>query len=180
MTRARPRVKVRRMKKFAAGFVVGLCVIPLVVWLYFRLGLAPAATSAQAMPFEKRMARMALHARVAKEAPKQAPATLAANEATLVEGARLYKQHCADCHGLPGQPLSPMAQGMFPKPPHLMNGHGVTDDPIGETYWKVANGIRLTGMPAFDKAMNEQQMWQVSQLLVSANSLPPAATDALK
>jgi len=25
---------------------------------------------------------------------------------------------------------------------------GVSDDEPGETYWKVANGIRLTGMPA--------------------------------
>ena len=27
---------------------------------------------------------------------------------------------------------------MFPTPPHLFKGHGVTDDPPGETYWKVA------------------------------------------
>jgi len=68
-----------------------------------------------------------------------------AADATFLEGAKLYKQHCAECHGLPGAALPPMAQGMFPRPPHLLNGHGVTDDPIGDTYWVVANGSRLTG-----------------------------------
>src|SRR5262245_53619158 len=51
---------------------------------------------------------------------------------------------------------------MFPKPPHLFRGKGVTDDEPGETYWKVANGIRLTGMPAFKNSLSETEMWQVS------------------
>jgi mono/diheme cytochrome c family protein len=54
---------------------------------------------------------------------------------------------------------------MFPKPPQLMKGKGVTDDPVGETYWKVKNGIRLTGMPGFGASMTDQQMWQVSLYL---------------
>jgi mono/diheme cytochrome c family protein len=57
---------------------------------------------------------------------------------------------------------------------------GVTDDPPGETYWKVANGIRLTGMPAFKDALTETEMWQVSLLLANADKpLPPAALDIL-
>ena len=32
---------------------------------------------------------------------------------------------------------------------------------MGVTYWKVKNGIRLTGMPSFQKALTEQQMWRV-------------------
>ena len=53
---------------------------------------------------------------------------------------------------------------------------GVSDDPPGETYWKVANGIRLTGMPAYDKVLTETEMWQVSLLLANADKpLPPAA-----
>jgi len=52
----------------------------------------------------------------------------------------------------------------------------VTDDPPGETYWKVANGIRLTGMPAFKDVLSDTQMWQVSLLLANADKpLPPAA-----
>jgi len=77
------------------------------------------------------------------------------------------------CHGLPGQEQTAIAFGMFPKPPRLLKGKGVTDDPPGETYWKVANGIRMTGMPAFNEKMSDTQIWQVSLLLANANDLPP-------
>jgi hypothetical protein len=58
---------------------------------------------------------------------------------------------------------------------------GVSDDPPGETYWKVANGIRLTGMPAYTKVLNPTQMWQVTLLLANADKpLPPGVLDLLK
>jgi mono/diheme cytochrome c family protein len=57
---------------------------------------------------------------------------------------------------------------------------GVSDDPSGETYWKAANGIRLTGMPAYKDILSDTQLWQVSLLLANANKpLPPAALDIL-
>jgi thiosulfate dehydrogenase len=58
---------------------------------------------------------------------------------------------------------------------------GVSDDPPAETYWKVANGIRLTGMPAYKQVLSETEMWQVSVLLANADKpLPPAAVTLLK
>jgi mono/diheme cytochrome c family protein len=69
---------------------------------------------------------------------------------------------------------------MFPRPPQLLKGKGVTDDPAGETYWKVANGIRLTGMPAYKKTLSEREMWQISELLAGADKLPSEVTDVLK
>jgi len=68
----------------------------------------------------------------------------------------------ADVHGLRGRPETAISKGMFPHPPQLFQGHGVTDDAAGETYWKVANGIRLSGMPGFEKSLTDTQLWQVS------------------
>ena len=51
---------------------------------------------------------------------------------------------------------------------HNGNVVGVSDDPPGETYWKVANGIRLSGMPSYKDLLTETQMWQVSLLLANA------------
>ena len=90
----------------------------------------------------------------------------------------MYKKECAVCHGLPKQPLPNIAAGMFPKPPQLFQ-HGVTDDPPGETYWKVSNGIRLTGMPAFKKTYSDDAVWQVSLMLANADKLPASVTAAL-
>ena len=165
------------MGKFVFGLIVGLVVIPLSVYSYFSTGIAPVATSAPPMPFEKAFARMALHARLEKEMPKSAP--LQADEATYSAGAQVYKEHCAVCHGLPSVPQTAIAQGMFPKPPKLMEGTGVTDDPAGETYWKIAGGIRMTGMPGFEKTLSTTQMWQVSLLLANADKLPASVKESL-
>ena len=83
----------------------------------------------------------------------------------LIAGARGYGKYCAVCHGLDGQPETEIAKGMFPEPPQLFKGHGVTDDPVGETYWKIENGIRLTGMPAFRQSLSENQIWQIALCL---------------
>ncbi len=163
--------------KFIIGFVVGLLVLPVFGWLYFRFGYAPVATASSPMPFEKTLAHMALNARIEKEAPKSAP--IQTTEENYMAGARIYRTNCAMCHGLPGQDASPTSKGMFPKPPQLFKGHGVTDDPAGETYWKVANGIRLTGMPAYTGTLDQTQMWQVSLLLANADKLPPDARTSL-
>ena len=158
------------MKGFVAGVVVGILLLPVVVFLYFRLGYAAVATAAPPLPMERWLASMALHARIAKEASKDSP--VPADEQNLLAGAKSYREHCAVCHGAPGEDRTPTAKGMFPRPPQLLSGKGVTDDPVGETYWKAANGIRLTGMPAYRGSLTDQQLWQVSQLLANADKLP--------
>ncbi len=165
------------MGKFLFGLILGLIVIPAAVYMYFSSGTAPVATSSSPMPFEKLLANMALHARLRKEMPKSSP--IPADEAAFVAGAQVYKDNCAVCHGLPGQPLTSIAQGMFPKPPKLMEGKGVTDDAPEESYWKVAGGIRMTGMPGFEKLLSSTQMWQVSLLVANADKLPKSAKDTL-
>ncbi len=159
------------MKGFIAGVIIGVMGVGVGVYIYFVTGMAPVATSAQAMPFEKTLANQALHARVEKEMPKSVP--IAADEASLAASAEVYRQNCAVCHGLPGQPPTDIAKGEFPKLPKLMEGKGVTDDPPGETYWKSANGIRLTGMPGFHGSLSDAQLWQVSLLCANADKLPP-------
>ncbi len=155
------------------GLIVGVCLIPAFVFFYIRMGYVPVATSAGPLPFERKLANMALKAKIAKEASKQAP--MAASEANLIAGAKVYREDCAGCHGLPGQPQNPAAKGMFPAPPKLVEGKGVTDDPVGQTYWIATYGIRLTGMPAFMGTLTDEQIWQVSLLLANANKLPAPA-----
>jgi thiosulfate dehydrogenase len=165
------------MRRLVLGLVLGMVILPLIFWLYFRLGLAPVATAAAPMPFEKRLAHMALHARIEREPSKDSP--LKSSNDNLQAGAHLYRENCAICHGLPGQAESAISKGMYPRPPQLSKGHGVTDDPASETYWKVANGIRLTGMPGYVNSLSENEMWQVSMLLAEADKLPAEVHETL-
>lgn len=166
------------MRAFLFGVVFTLACVAGAVYAYFAGGFAPVATSAPPMPFEKLLARTALHARIEKEMPRTAP--IQPSEAHYLAGALLYVEHCAVCHGLPGREATAIARGEFPKPPQLFRGKGVTDDPPGEIYWKTANGIRLTGMPGFGKSLSETQLWQVSLLLANADKLPASITPILE
>jgi len=68
---------------------------------------------------------------------------------------------------------------MFPSPPELFRGKGVTDDDAWETYWKVESGIRMTGMPGFKKHLTEAQIWQVTVLLKNADRMPASVRSQL-
>jgi len=166
------------LRGFILGFVVGLITVAVVGFLYFQFGLAPVATASSPMPLERFLANTALHAAIGRSAPKDSP--VPATEPNLLAGAKTYRANCAICHGLPGKEQTAIARGEFPKPPQLFQGHGVTDDPAGETFWKTKNGIRLTGMPGFDGALTDEQMWQVSQMLATADKLPASVQEELR
>jgi mono/diheme cytochrome c family protein len=171
------------MKAFLLGLILGLCILPAAGFIYLHSGHPPVAVADKSFVLEKELVSAPLHERIDKEMLKSAP--IEASATNLEAGAHLYRQQCASCHGLYGRP-SAFASHMYPHAPQLWAPHsdgvvGVSDDPPGETYWKVSNGIRLTGMPAYDKVLNPTQMWQVSLLLANADKpLPPGVLDLLK
>lgn len=165
------------VKGIVLGILMGFVLVFLGAYYYFSTGRAPVAVTAPEMPFERQLARMALHSYMDKQ-PHLNPA-VPADEKNFLEGAKIYKANCAVCHGLPGEPRTMIADGMFPKPPQLFKGVGVTDDEAWETYWKVANGIRMTGMPGFKDRLGETNMWQVSLLLKEADKLPASVKTEL-
>src|ERR1700691_6199128 len=146
------------MKSFVIGLILGLLILPLAFGIYVAAGRMPVATSDSPVPFEAALAGAGLYARIHREAPTRAVSC--DSTAKLVSGADVYQKNCAFCHGLPGQPVPPAAEGEFPKPPQLFTVDGrVSDDPAGVTYWKVKNGIRLTGMPSFQASLADQHIW---------------------
>jgi thiosulfate dehydrogenase len=170
------------MVRLLLGLVLGVLLIPAGVYLWFHFGHPPVAVADAALPFERQLTRIPLHARIDSEMIKTVP--MQADETNLVAGAQIYRDQCAACHGYHGKPSS-FGQYMFPHAPQLWEKHkngvvGVSDDPPGETFWRVENGIRLTGMPAYKKVLSDTQMWQVTVLLANADKpLPPAALDIL-
>jgi thiosulfate dehydrogenase len=164
-------------KGLILGILLGMLLIAGGVYYYFASGRAPVATSSPAIPFESTLSRVGLHAYLDK-LPHPEP-QVPADEANLVSGAKVYKQHCAGCHGLPGEPKGAIAMGMYPAPPQLFHGVGVTDDDAWESYWKVENGIRMSGMPAFKDRLTEQQIWQVAVLVKNTDKIPESVEKEL-
>jgi mono/diheme cytochrome c family protein len=166
------------MMRFIQGFLAAVGLIVLGVAGYVGLGFAPVATASAPLPFEELVTGVALRARINREAPKSSP--IQPTEEVYAAGVRTYRSNCAVCHGLPAQGQTAIAKGEFPKPPELFEGKGVSEDPVGDTYWVVANGIRLTGMPGFTSSLSSDQIWQVSLLLANADKLSPAVKRALQ
>ena len=172
------------MVRFFFGIILGIILVPLagLLWLYY--GNVPVAVADHPFPQERLITHVPLGARIEREMPARAP--IDPDEHNLVAGAHIYVEKCAVCHGVHGKP-APIGQNMFPSAPPLWEKHhngtvvGVSDDPAGETYWKVNNGIRLTGMPDFKTQLTNTEIWQVSILLANADKpLPPAALSLLR
>ena len=170
------------MVRFLMGIVLGIVLVPLAAMAWFHLGHPPVAVADTPFPMERQITGIPLHARIDAEMVKTPP--IQADENAFVAGAQVYRDQCAACHGFHGKP-SAFGGQMFPSAPQLWEKHrngtvvGVSDDPPGETYWKVANGIRLTGMPAYKGVLTEPQMWQVSLLLANADKPLPSAVVAI-
>jgi thiosulfate dehydrogenase len=165
--------------RFFLGVLVGLLILPLGLYLYVATGHAPVATADASMPMEAFFAKIGRKARIKAEQPKRDLSTF--NTSDLEAGADIYQKDCAFCHGLPNQQKPDAAKGMFPRAPQLLDKEDmVTDDPVGESFWKVKNGIRLSGMPGFKDSLSESQIWQVSALLARADQLPPEVSAKLK
>jgi mono/diheme cytochrome c family protein len=161
--------------KVFLGFVLAIVMMVAGVGVYLRWGSPPVATADKPFPFEREIVSVPLNARIA--AQMQTP-PFGIDEDVYEGGAHVYRAQCAACHGTPGHDVG-YAKYMYPAPPQLWKKHatgavvGVSDDEPGETYWKVANGIRLTGMPAFNHILSDTQMWQVTLLLKNADQQLP-------
>jgi len=165
------------IKGLLLGILAGVIGVAAGTYWYFSSGRAPVAVTAPEMPFERRLVRLGLDAYL-EGLPHPAP-TVPADERNLLAGAKVYREHCAVCHGVPDVAKTAIAEGMFPKPPQLFNGVGVTDDEAWESYWKVAGGIRMTGMPGFKSHLSETQMWHVAVLVKNADKISPAVKTEL-
>jgi mono/diheme cytochrome c family protein len=114
-------------------------------------------------------------------ARRQAIKTHAAGEATPPDltdsdlravGLTLFERHCLQCHGAPGIAPGEIGLGMMPSPPNFAQmGRDLS---AAEIYWAVSNGIKLTGMPAWEHRLTERERWALVAFLKRSPTLTPA------
>ena len=159
------------MRTFVAGILFALIVGAIVVAIAVQKGYVPAAAdNPSPSGMERWAARTSLNATIQREtANLKSP--LQPDEATLAAGVKLYADNCVVCHGASDAKPSLLAQGLYIHAPMLAK-RGVEDDPVAESYWKIAHGIRYTAMPAFGKTLSDDDLWRVSLFVANMNKLP--------
>lgn len=115
----------------------------------------------------------ALRHSIRSHAAREAPPPPELSDAKLVaEGLVLYDQHCLQCHGAPGVAPHPVGLGMTPAPTNLVAPG--RERSARELYWAVSNGLKMTGMPAWEYRMTERERWAVVAFIKTLPTLSPS------
>src|SRR6516165_4433165 len=126
------------LKGIALGIVLGLVLVAAGLYFYFSTGQAPVTTKSPEMPFEHKLAHMALDAYLNKM-PHTKP-QVPEDEHSFLEGARVYRENCAVCHGLPGETEKQNPRGHFPRAAETFSRSGRHRRRRVENFRKVRGG----------------------------------------
>jgi len=89
----------------------------------------------------------------------------------LVAGFCAYETDCVACHGAAAVARAQWVNGMEPQPPYLLDVTQRFTPP--QLFWIAKNGIKMTGMPAWNESMSDRQIWNVVAWLEASRNLPP-------
>jgi predicted CXXCH cytochrome family protein len=89
----------------------------------------------------------------------------------LREGREEFLARCASCHGHDGSGLTDMGRSLYPRTPDLRSNQtqNLSD---GEIHYIIANGVQLTGMPAWSNPHQERNV-SAWNLVLFIRSLRP-------
>lgn len=89
----------------------------------------------------------------------------------IERGFDLYREHCVNCHGAPGVAPDAFALGMTPVPANL--ALTAKHWPAKRMYWVVRYGIKMTGMPAWEFRLREEELWDLVAFLMTLPNISP-------
>ena len=159
------------MRKFIAGIVFALVAFILGAFIYARGGYVAVNADATPSSLEHWAANSALDAAIEHQAP-QVENPVPKTDANLIEGMKLYAMNCAVCHGGLDRKRNVLGGAFYPPAPQIIV-RGL-DDPEWHIFFVIKRGVRLTGMPAWGKVMNDADLWKIVAFVKTINQLPPA------
>lgn len=165
------------MRNFLAGILFTLLVMILgalfVLWrgyIEFRADTPPSW-------MEKNLAMAAVDASTDRYAPEKKNPIPETDE-NILAGAKIYRNHCAGCHGDAARPDSAFGAAFYPPVPQFFRE--APDMPENQNLYIIQHGISWTGMPGWTGTLSEREMWQVVTFLSRIKKLPPAADQELR
>jgi mono/diheme cytochrome c family protein len=165
------------MSRILIGILIGVVVVLLVCFCYVRFGFVDPRADAEVGALETKLAMPALDASVNRRAADAKNPIQLTNE-NLVAGMKIYQEGCAGCHGDILHTRVAFGDSFYPRAPQFVED--APDMPENENFYIIQHGVRLSGMPAWGKTLNEQQLWQVTTFLSHMEELPPEVSASWK
>ncbi len=101
----------------------------------------------------------------------------ALDDAALIRsGAGNYNAMCVTCHLSPGNSDTELSLGLYPTPPTWPELGAV--DPR-EAFWVIKHGVKMSGMPAWGKSMDDRYIWGMVALLQQFPQMTKSRYDEL-
>jgi mono/diheme cytochrome c family protein len=120
------------------------------------------------------MLEQAMHASVRRRAGGISPPPLDEQD-VIARGAAMYRSHCVACHGGPGVAQEKFGQSMQPVPGPLVDAARRWKP--AEMYWIIRHGIKMSGMPAWEYHIAEQDIWATVAFLAELPRMTPRDYD---
>lgn len=165
------------MRSFILGVVATLVVLILGGLGFALLGFFPTNANTTPPQWEAHIAMSAVDASADRHAAHANSPVLPTDD-NLKDGMKIYTMNCSGCHGKLDRKPEPFGNSFYPPAPQLIMNP--PDDPDWHTHYVVRNGIRYTGMPAWEKVLSDDDVWKVTIFLSHIEKLPPAVQDAWK
>ncbi|MFB3917158.1 MAG: cytochrome c [Terriglobales bacterium] len=159
------------MGKFMAGVLLSLAAIAAGLYFYLSRGYANLSAQPQPSALEQKLAISAMDASLERHAPK-VKNPIPPTNANLIDGAKLYKNDCALCHGSPLNPVADVGQALYPRAPQFLKD--APDMPENQSFYIIKYGVRWTGMPAWGNILADSEVWKVALFLSRMEKLPSA------
>ena len=158
------------MRRFWLGFVVAVVAVLAAEFVYVRFGFVSPRADVPENTIEKSIAMPALDASVDRRAP-EIKNPISSTDENLIAGAKLYQANCSTCHGDIRRPDGMFADALYQRAPQFLKD--APDMPENQNFYIIQHGVRHSGMPAWDKILTQEQMWQLTTFLSHMDKLPP-------
>ncbi len=100
-------------------------------------------------------------------------------EESMKEAREHFVEHCSMCHGVDGKGQSTIGQNLYPQAPDMTQG-ATQQKSDGELFYIISNGVRFTGMPAWEGADTPEAIWDLVSFIRRLPQLTPEELKELK
>lgn len=165
------------MKRLAAIFLACAAIAAAAGAAFVYSGLYDVSATDQHLRATYHVLHLTMEKSIERRARAIEPPALGAPE-QVARGVTLFREHCVQCHGAPGVAPEPFALALRPLArPLVRSGRERTP---GFLFWSIKHGLKMTGMPAWEFRMDDDDIWAVVAFVRRMPALSPQDYAALQ